>query len=479
MRGHETKIHELPGRDRPFPVDARLRALVDIVAAAGGRPIAVGGSVRDHLLGRPAKDVDVEVHGAGMEALEAALSARFRVEAVGRSFGVLKVVVDGETYDVSLPRRENKVGRGHRGFVVESDPHMGFDAAALRRDFTLNAMGVDLTDGRLLDPHGGVDDLARGVLRHVSDAFDEDPLRVLRAAQFAARFALSIHDDTVARCRRLADELATLPRERLWEETKKLLVKATWPSIGLAALRTTGALPLFPELLALVGCPQEAEWHPEGDVWVHTLMVVDEAARVARVEALEEEETLITVLGALCHDLGKPPTTAFSDGRIRSIDHESHGEAPTRSFLARIGAPNAVVDAVVPLVKDHLKPHMLYRERERVSDGALRRLALRVPIPRLVRVASADFRGRTTEEALAGDDPAAGWLLEQAARLDVASRAPTPVLLGRHLLPRGWRPGKEMGEALKAAFEAQLEGRFDDVDGALAWLDAHGPKAPP
>jgi tRNA nucleotidyltransferase (CCA-adding enzyme) len=472
----ETIIHALPGSGRPFPVDDRLARLVDAVRAAGGRPIAVGGSVRDHLLGTPPKDVDVEVHGVPLDDLERALAARFRVEAVGRSFGVLKVVVEQDTFDVSLPRRENKVGRGHRGFVVENDPAMGFDAAALRRDFTLNAMGVDLADGALLDPHGGVADLARGVLRHVSPAFDEDPLRVLRAAQFAARFGLSIADDTLARCRNLVDELATLPRERLWEETKKLLVKARWPSIGLAAWRTTGALALFPELAAMIGCPQEPEWHPEGDVWVHTLMVVDEAASLAREEQLDEDETLIVVLGALCHDLGKPPTTAFSDGRIRSIEHESQGEAPTRSFLARVGAPPAVVEAIVPLVKDHLKPYQLYRDKERVSDGALRRLALRVPIRRLVRVAAADHRGRTTADALQGGDPAGAWLLDEAARLDVAAQAPSPILMGRHLLERGWQPGKAMGEALKQAFEAQLEGRFDDVDGALRWLAESGPK---
>ena len=472
----ETAVHNLPGLARPFPVDAGLGRLADVVRAAGGRPIAVGGSVRDHLLGTNPKDVDVEVHGIALDALEAALVARFRVEAVGKSFGVFKVVVDDVTYDVSLPRRESKVGRGHRGFVVQSDPAMGFDAAALRRDFTLNAMGVDLADGSLLDPHGGARDLAAGVLRHVSPAFDEDPLRVLRAAQFAARFGLSIHDDTVARCRGLVDELATLARERLWEETKKLLVKARWPSIGLAAWKNLGALALFPELQAMVGCPQEPEWHPEGDVWVHTLMVVDEAASIAREEQLDDDEALLVVLGALCHDLGKPPTTAYVDGRIRSIEHESAGEPTTRSFLARIGSPPAVVEAVVPLVKDHLKPYQLYREREKVTDGALRRLALRVPVRRLVRVAAADHRGRTTADALQGGDPAGAWLLDEAARLDVAARAPTPILLGRHLLLRGWPPGKAMGDALKQAFEAQLEGKFADVDGALRWLDESGPK---
>ncbi len=475
----ETNTHALPGRMRAFPVDAALARLVGVIVASGGRPVAVGGAVRDHLLGLPPKDIDVEVHGVELAPLEAALTAQFRVEAVGRSFGVLKVVVTGEagavpeTFDVSLPRRESKVSRGHRGFVVESDPGMGFPAAAARRDFTLNALGIDLVDGALLDPWGGAADLARGVLRHVSEAFDEDPLRVLRACQFAARFALAIDDATLARCRALQGELATLPVERIWVEFQKL-ARGAWPSIGLAALVDTGALALFPELAALRGCPQEPEWHPEGDVWVHTLMVTDEAARIARAQALNADEVLVTVLGALCHDLGKPPTTVFFEGRIRSMDHESAGELPTRSFLARIGAPQALVDAIVPVVRDHLKPHALFRERAKIKDGAVRRLAVRVPIDRLVRVASADYRGRTTADALSGEDPASDWLLAEAARLDVARQAPKPILLGRHLQARGMPAGPAMGVLLKEAFEAQLEGTIHDLDSAFAWLDARG-----
>jgi tRNA nucleotidyltransferase (CCA-adding enzyme) len=470
-------VHRLPGLSRPFPQSPALSRVARALRAAGGRGVIVGGAVRDHLLGQAPKDVDVEVYQLSLAALQRALEGAGQVHAVGRSFGVLKVVVeDGaggrDTLDVSLPRTESKVGQGHRGFVVESDPFMPFEDAAARRDFTLNAMGIDLERAALLDPHGGARDLEAGVLRHVSPAFDEDPLRVLRACQFAARFALGIAPDTLARCRALEEELASLPEERLWEELKKLL-RARWPSIGLWALVHTGALSLFPELAALRGCPQEPEWHPEGDVWVHTLMVTDEAAGLVRRDGLEDDEALLVVLGALCHDLGKPPTTEASEGRIRSINHESAGEAPTRSFLARVGAPAHVVEAVVPLVRDHLKPFQLYLDKERVSDGALRRLALRVPIGRLVRVARADFLGRTTKEALCDDDPASPWLLAEAERLQVAAAAPRPLLLGRHLLERGVRPGKHMGPMLERAFEAQLEGDFATLEDGLTWLDEH------
>lgn len=479
-------VRTLPGRGKPLAQTKPLRRLVDVVVGAGGRAIAVGGCIRDHLLGVVPKDIDVEVGGLTLAALEKALvDAGLNVHAVGRAFGVLKVEVicdDGqvgtrekEVIDVALPRTESKSGRGHKGFVVESDPFLSFDKAAARRDFTINAMGIDLKSGELLDPWGGVSDLERGVLKHVSDAFDEDPLRVLRAAQFAARFGLDVDDGTVARCRALLPELPTLAKERLGEEMKKLLVKGVWPSVGLSFLKKAGVVEvLFPELQALIGCQQEQEWHPEGDVWVHTLMVVDEAARLSRIdkEGLDDDERFIIVLGALCHDLGKPATTVFEQGRIRSREHEAQGEAPTRAFCERLGVAHDVVDAVVATVRDHLKPFQLWHEREKIQESAIRRLALRVPIARLVAVATADHFGRTTPEAVAHDDAAGPWLLEQAQRLAVKDAAPKPLLQGRDLVQRGLKPGPDFGAILKESFEAQLDGRFTDLDGARAWLDA-------
>jgi tRNA nucleotidyltransferase (CCA-adding enzyme) len=471
-----TDVLALPGDRQPFPIGVALRRLGDALVSAGARPVLVGGSVRDHLLGIKSKDIDLEVYGLPLADVERVCSDVGAVHAVGKSFGVLKVRVEAgdedETFDVALPRRESKVGQGHRGFVVDTDPDMPFAEAAARRDFTLNALGWDYGKRALLDAHGGVADLRAGVLRHVSEAFDEDPLRVLRACQFAARFGLSIAAPTIARCRHLQDELFTLPKERLWEEMKKLLVRAPWPSIGLCALDATGALALFPELAALQGCQQEAEWHPEGDVWVHNLMVVDEAARLCREQGLDDEETLRITLGALCHDFGKPATTVFERDRWRSPGHEAAGETPTRAFLERLGAPGAIVEDVVPLVRDHLKPFQLYADRDRVSDGALRRLALRVPLERLARVATADHFGRTTADALAREDPASPWLLAQADRLRLADAAPTPLLLGRHLIDLGVKPGPHMGPLLKEAFDAQLDGVFTDVDDGLAWLRA-------
>ena len=475
-----TPSSPLPGLGQALQQSPALQRLVAVVVAAGGRPVAVGGAVRDHLLGLPAKDIDVEVAGLELPVLEAALaSGGLNVHAVGRAFGVLKVDVDvgaggREVFDVALPRTESKSGRGHKGFVVASDPHLPFEQAAARRDFTLNALGVDLCSGALLDPWGGVSDLERGLLRHVSPAFDEDPLRVLRAAQLAARFGLDVDDATLLRCRALRPELATLPAERVSEELKKLLLKGVWPSVGLAFLRRAGVVEvLFPELHALIGCQQEHEWHPEGDVWTHTLMVTDEAARLCRAGGVDDDEALIVILAALCHDLGKPATTELEGGRIRSRDHESQGEGPTRALLLRLALAHDVVDAVVALVRDHLKPFQLWRDRETLQDGAIRRLALRVPLPRLALVASADHFGRTTPEALARDDEAGPWLLERARALAVKDAAPRPLLQGRDLVSRGLKPGPAFGALLHQAFEAQLDGRFSDQESAERWLDAH------
>jgi tRNA nucleotidyltransferase (CCA-adding enzyme) len=467
---------DLPGLKRPFAVPAPLGLLERHLKQKGGRTIAVGGCVRDHVLGLEPLDFDLEVYGLSLEELRASLAEIGKVHEVGRSFGVMKTHIFAKSedmvVDVALPRRENKIGRGHRGFIVDSDPDMSFEEASARRDFTMNAMGIELESGQLLDPHNGRSDLQTRELRHVSGAFSEDPLRVLRACQFASRFGLSIHPTTETLCKQLNSELASVSQERLWNEIKKLLLLSPWPSIGLWAMEKTGALSLFPELKALQECPQEPEWHPEGDVWVHTLMVVDEAAQIARDERLSEEEALILLLAAVCHDFGKPVTTTRAKGQIRSPMHEQAGEQPSNRFLKKIGAPETIRTSVLPLVLEHLKPYQLYRDRKKVTDAAIRRLSCRVSIPRLLRIAKADFLGRTTDQALSRVDEAGEWLTRETERLYVKESAPKPILQGRHLLEYGFSPGPELGELLKCAFEAQLNGAFSNLEDALSWLNS-------
>ncbi len=428
------------------------------VDAAGGRALLVGGSVRDAVLGIAAEDLDIEVYGLAPERLRTLLAARFDLDLVGQSFGVLKI--RHLAIDVAIPRRESKRGLGHKGFEVHSDPDLPFEEAAMRRDFTINAMAWDPLRRELLDPFGGCRDLGDGVLRHVSEKFAEDPLRVLRGAQFAARFELDVAPETVALCRRIEPE--GLARERIFDEWRKLLLRGVEISRGLAFLGACGWVAHTPELERLAGCPQDPRWHPEGDVWTHTLHVMDAFAGERLGDPWED---LVVGFGCLCHDFGKPSTTTHDDdGRIRSKGHEEAGEEPTRAFLARLTAGDRLAEEVVPLVREHLKPTTLYRAG--AGPAAIRRLARRVGrIDRLVRVARADHAGRPP---LPDDGfPAGGWLLERAAELAVAADRPQPLVMGRHLIALGLEPGPHFKELLETCFEAQIDGAFSDLDGAL------------
>jgi tRNA nucleotidyltransferase (CCA-adding enzyme) len=434
------------------------------VREAGGRALVVGGWVRDRLLGREAKDLDIEVFGLPADRLQALLSGMGRVETVGESFQVFKL---GDI-DVSLPRRESKAGRGHRGFAVTGDPTMTVAEAARRRDFTVNAISWDpLIEGPdgYVDPVGGCADLEARVLRAVDQAtFGDDSLRVLRGVQFAARFGLVMDEPTRRLCR--AIPLDDLPAERVWGEVEKLLA-ADRPSIGLSlALDLDVVSRLFPELQALVGCVQEPEWHPEGDVWVHTLQVVDQAR--ARVDDLPRPQRLAVMLGAVCHDFGKPATTALVDGRIRSIDHEEQGVAPASSFLDRLRLFTIegydVRAQVLGMVAHHLKPGTWFKVRDEVGDGAFRRLAQKVDLELLARLATADCLGR---EPGRFDCRAMDWFLDRARLLGVEHRAPEPILLGRHVLALGMKPGPRVGAVLKAVYDLQLEGRVRTLDEAV------------
>src|SRR2546423_3588625 len=252
----------------------KVLRLACAVREAGGRALLVGGCVRDALMGRASKDWDVEVYGVAPADLRALLALFGQVNVVGEAFTVYKL---GADLDVSLPRRERKAGRGHRGFVIEGDPHMSVAEAARRRDFTINAILADPLTDEIIDPFDGRADLAHRLLRAVApDTFIEDSLRVLRAAQFAARFEFDIDAETVELCRTI--DLTDLPAERIWGEMEKLLLRARRPSIGFIWLHKFGAFDqLFPELGALAGVPQEKDWHPEGEVDTHTWLVVDRA----------------------------------------------------------------------------------------------------------------------------------------------------------------------------------------------------------
>ena len=448
----------------------KVISLARAIHNAGGRALLVGGCVRDTLMGTQPKDWDLEVYQLDAQRLRAVLDRFGPVNVVGEAFTVYKL---GRHLDVSIPRRERKSGRGHKAFVIEGDPEMSVADAARRRDFTINAILQDPLTGELIDPFDGRLDLERRGLRAVSaETFAEDSLRVLRAAQFASRFQFDIDPDTVELCRTI--DLSDLPAERIWGELEKLLLQSSRPSIGLEWLRKLGALEkLFPEIQSLIGVPQDPEWHPEGDVFVHTQLALDRAREL--IDDLAYPRQITVMLATLAHDFGKPPTTQMIDGRLRSRGHEEAGVSPTESFLSRINVHAIdgynVRSQVIALVREHLKPGEFYKKRDEVGDGAFRRLARRCEPDLLYRVAKADSLGRNAEwvprEKWYGAE-AQEWFLQRTVELQVQQRPPQPLLLGRHLLELGVEPGPPIGEITRAVYEMQLDGSVRSLDEAIA-----------
>lgn len=457
-----------PPMQLPEPLVAVLQAVRRI-----GRPRIVGGCVRDWLLGLTAKDFDLEVPGTDFETLQRALAPFGSTDVVGRSFGVIKLRLDGVEHDFSLPRRESKTGVGHRGFAVEPEPDLSDKDAAARRDFTVNAIAYDPFTEALIDPHGGERDLRAGVLRHTSDAFTEDPLRVLRAFQLAARFDFSLAPETAALCRSIKASFAELPVERVWGEWAKWAEKSQKPSRGLAVLLETEWLAHFPEVASLVGTPQDPEWHPEGDVFAHTGHCCDALVRHEAWQQSTAEKRRVLLLAVLAHDFGKPSTTSRAEkrGQLRWISpgHEAAGGPLTETFLHRIGAPKDTVEYVRPLVLNHMVQHSGQVE---YSDTSVRRLARRLApasIDELCLVMRADHDGRPpihSPDTLKRIDA----LQQKARELALASTAPKPLMLGRHLLALGLKPGPHFKLLLDEAFEAQLEGVISDEVSGVNWL---------
>lgn len=435
---------------------------------AGGYAILVGGRVRDVLLEIPSKDDDIEVFGLTLEALEKVLARFGRITHAGRAFGVLRV--KGIDVDFSLPRTDSKVAKGHTGFEVTYDPEMTFEDAARRRDVTINSLGWDISNGELLDPFDGQKDLNDKILRATDPAhFSEDPLRGLRVAQFAARFEMTPDDELKRLCAEL--DLSELSVERILAELDKILLKSNRPSIAFEFLRETSLLRFFPEIESMIDVPQEADWHPEGDVFVHTMMVLDEAASMRRDD--DDDDNRPLMYGALCHDLGKPLTTEHVEGRIRSHNHDTEGVRVTERFLGRLKAPANLIRQVAALVKHHLAPGLY--DRGGAKPKAYRRLARELDaagtsMELLLRVATADHLGRTTEDARARRFPAGDHFRRQMEELEIQDEAPQDVVLGRHLIARGMKPGTSFGAILERCREVQDEHGWTDPDQILDYV---------
>jgi tRNA nucleotidyltransferase (CCA-adding enzyme) len=471
MRGVEVITH-FPGLIDLTPATGRV---LDAITAAGGSPYLVGGCVRDAILdpGRVPKDVDIEVFGLDIDKLKSALGRVGHFDEVGVSFSVLTIRVDGESFDVSLPRRDSKTGTGHRGFEVVADPDCSVVDASSRRHFTVNALMFDPATEQVTDCWGGLDDLAAGVLRHPTEAFLDDPLRVLRAVRFASRFGFALHSDTAALCRSITASFAELPTSRVWGEWRRIAAEGTHLTAALEALRQTGWEQHFPQLAALHGVAQDPTWHPEGDVHAHSGLAGDRAAQLADAAGLTGDDRAVIVLAALTHDFGKvthTQETPLPDGSIKitSRGHDEAGVAPAKAFLASIHATRDVRDRVLPLVREH----MCASSAENVSKPGVRRLARRLQPATMgewALVTAADKGGRGAGSVEPGTER---WM-RLAEDLGTLQTPSSSILRGEHLIAAGLKPGPTFSPIMAASIAAQDDGEFDDAAGAIRWLTAH------
>ena len=413
-------------------IPGRLLSIAGDIRGAGGRAFLVGGWVRDALLGKDCRDYDIEVYDLTQDELVPILKKYGRTNLVGKAFGVIHLAMKGLSLDFSFPRTESKVGYGHRGFVVHTDEKLSFKEAALRRDFTINAMGMELPELTLCDPYGGIDDLKKGLLRHVGPAFVEDSLRILRGVQFASRFALTLSPETVELCRTLT--LADLSVERLFEEFKKWLLKPGKPSLGLRAFLDIRLDEFFPEVF-----PLRESWEDLGEMLDN--MENARRALVAEGNALSESQSMEFAFASfLC---GNPETSLKF---LERITNESH---LLKNVPLLLGAYSELPLGIVSDVP------------------SLRRLAVKLDglklLCLLVKAIPRKFY------AAAGDAEFPEKLWQAAADFDLLDVAPQPYLTGKMLMELGVKPGKQMGEIIKQSFELQLDGKIKNVDDAVAW----------
>jgi len=413
-----------------FEMDLALsREIAAAVAAAGGRARYVGGFVRDGLMGVGCKDIDIEVYGLEPRRLRDVLADLGEVYDKGASFGVLGL--RHSEIDIAMPRTESRTGARHTDFDVSVDPFLSPERASRRRDFTVNAMMQDVLTGEILDFHGGRSDLAAGVIRCVCpQTFVEDALRVFRGCQFAARFGAEIDADT----RRLCSEMdvTALSVERVFGEMEKALLKADRPSVFFRELRRMDHLKeYFPEVQAMIGVEQNPRFHPEGDVFEHTMLTLDCAAALRS----RAEWPLGFMLSALMHDIGKCVATQVQeDGRITAYGHEVLGLEMVERQLRRITNHEKLIAYVKNQTALHMRPNMLAGARSK-KKKTRQLFDLSLCPNDLILLSRADASGKTDEPY---DEANEAWLRERLADyLDCLKR---PMVGGDDLIAAGLRP---------------------------------------
>ena len=467
-----------------IPLPDYIWDILKEIQSTGGRSLIVGGAVRDFLLGIKSKDIDFEVYNLSYQQLKTILEKYGRADLVGQSFGVIKFLgPDHEDYDFSLPRTDSKKGVGHKDFDVEVNSSLTPKEAAARRDFTMNAISYDPLTKEVIDPYNGIQDIKNKILRHTSDAFSEDALRVLRGMQFSSRFGFDIAPETAELANSIRDEYKHIPKERIEQEFKKLVQKGIKPGLALDYLYKTGWSINFPEIHEMKGLEQEKEWHPE--IWLdeHVKQVMNEAAKIADSQHLTPEEREVLIYAALCHDFAKPATTKtiVKKGipRITSHGHEEAGGPMAKHFLESIGVNKKIIDQVVPLVENHL--NHIHMTQSNNPDSFVKKLAERLhpsSVQALERVVHSDHMGRKTPEQLQNNQqisPSAEAIKmsEYAKQNNVFTQRHPNLLEGKDVLKyTGGIVGPEIGKILAEHRNLILNHspEMKNRESALQWL---------
>lgn len=435
-----------------------IQNIVNAIAQANGRAILVGGAVRDLLLGLPIKDLDIEVHGLTSDALEKILKFFGPVSLVGKSFGVFRL--HGLDIDWSLPRKDSE----GRKPIVEVDPFLSIENAFKRRDLTINAMGIDLVTHELIDPFNGQSDLQHGILRATDkDFFIQDPLRFYRVMQFIGRFQMQPDEELNNICANM--DIANISRERIEEEFEKLFLKSKKPSLGIKWLDQINRLnEVLPEVYNLKNVPQEPSWHPEGDVFEHTMQAIDSAANL---NYEMQNDKLILCYAALCHDLGKTITTEMIDGKYKSHGHEFESEILAKILLARITNNIDLKRTILKLVKYHMQPSQLIKNK--AKDAAYKRLAMKLSpetnLDMLSKLFKVDRLGRNPKkgEPLIGPDKDVEAFINKIKDLNILYKPQDALLHGKDLIEY-IQPGPELGEILHEAYKIQIDEDIQDKE---------------
>jgi len=436
--------------------------IAELVREHGGHTYYVGGYVRDALLGIDNKDIDIEVHGVSPKCLENILDSVGERITIGESFGIYNL--KGLNVDIAMPRKEKATGTGHRDFDVIVDPFIGTEKASARRDFTVNSIMQDVLTGEITDHHGGVRDLNAKILRHVNDeTFGEDPLRVLRGAQFAARFEFEVAPETVLLCSKM--DISMLSKERIEGELKKALLKAEKPSVFFDVLRKMNRLSeWFGEVQALIGVEQNPKYHSEGDVWTHTMLVLDEAAKFRD----KVSNPFGFMLSALTHDFGKAVCTELINGELHAYAHETKGLPIAESFLRRITNETQLIKYVLNMTELHMKPNVTAAANSSIK-ATNRMFDSSIDPEALIYIALAD----AISSAAKGDYvPHDDFLYE---RLEIYKEYMSrPYVMGKDLIEAGIEPGRDFTEILEYAHKLRLAG--EEKSRALKQVIAYAKK---